>query len=97
MNIVHRDIKPENILLNKINKNIDCKIIDFGISRSFESNELIKTPCGTASYAPPEMHNGELYNPILSDIWSSGVLLFAMVCGYLPFDEDDEFQNIKIL
>ena len=95
LNIVHRDIKPENILLNKINKNIDCKIIDFGISRSFESHELIKTPCGTASYAPPEMHNGELYNPILSDIWSSGVLLFAMVCGYLPFDEDDEFQNIK--
>ena len=48
-NIVHRDIKPENILLSRIIKNIDCKLIDFGISRNFEKNELIQTPCGTAS------------------------------------------------
>ena len=94
-NIVHRDIKPENILLNRINKNIDCKLIDFGISRNFETNELIHTPCGTASYAPPEMHNGDPYNPILSDVWSSGVLLYSMVCGYLPFSEEDEYENIR--
>ena len=94
-NIVHRDIKPENILLNKINRNINCKLIDFGISRTFEKNQLIETPCGTASYAPPEMHNGEAYSPILSDAWSSGVLLFSMVCGYLPFSEEDEYENIR--
>ena len=94
-NIVHRDIKPENILLNKINRTINCKLIDFGISRTFEKNQLIETPCGTASYAPPEMHNGEAYNPILSDAWSSGVLLFSMVCGYLPFSEEDEYENIR--
>ena len=93
--IVHRDIKPENILLDTIGKKISCKIIDFGISRSYKINEFIETPCGTASYAPPEMHKGEPYDGILSDVWSSGVLLFSMVCGYLPFNEEDEYENIR--
>jgi serine/threonine protein kinase len=52
--IVHRDIKPENILLNTVNKKINCKIIDFGISKTFENNDpMLMTPCGTASYASP--------------------------------------------
>jgi len=93
--IVHRDIKPENILLDTIERKIDCKIIDFGISRCYEKNRFIETPCGTASYAPPEMHRGEPYDGILSDVWSSGVLLFSMVCGYLPFNEEDEYENIR--
>ena len=65
-NIVHRDIKSENILLNKINTKIGSKLIDFGISRTFQNNELVSTPCCTASYASPEMHKGEAYNPILT-------------------------------
>ena len=93
--IVHRDIKPENILLDTIERKINCKIIDFGISRSYQKNTFIETPCGTASYAPPEMHKGESYDGILSDVWSSGVLLFSMVCGYLPFNEEDEYENIR--
>ena len=93
--IIHRDIKPENILLSKINRNINCKLIDFGISRTYEKDKLVNTPCGTASYAPPEMHNGVPYNPILTDVWSAGVLLFSMVCGYLPFSEEDDYENIR--
>jgi 5'-AMP-activated protein kinase catalytic alpha subunit len=93
--IVHRDIKPENILLDTIERKINCKLIDFGISRSYQKNTFIETPCGTASYAPPEMHKGESYDGILSDVWSSGVLLFSMVCGYLPFNEEDEYENIR--
>ena len=95
LNIAHRDIKPENILLCKIKNKIDLKLIDFGISNCYTMDKLLNTPCGTASYAPPEMHKGDEYYGLLSDIWSAGVVLYAMVFGYLPFCEDDEDINIS--
>ena len=95
LNIAHRDIKPENLLLNKIKNKINLKLIDFGISNCYTMEKLLTTPCGTASYAPPEMHKGEEYYGLLSDIWSAGVVLYAMVFGYLPFCEDDEDININ--
>ena len=94
INIVHRDIKPENLLLDKLNKKISLKLIDFGISNIYNMQNLLKTPCGTASYAPPEMHKGEKYYGLLTDIWSSGVVLYAMAFGYLPFCDDDEEINV---
>ena len=94
LNIVHRDIKPENLLLDKINKKLSLKLIDFGISNTYSMQSLSITPCGTASYAPPEMHKGEKYYGLLTDIWSAGVVLYAMVFGYLPFCDDDEETNI---
>ena len=93
-NIVHRDIKPENILLQTFGNTLTIKLIDFGISRTYTLDKLISTPCGTASYAPPEMHKGEEYYGLLSDVWSAGVLLYAMAFGYLPFCEEDEDVNI---
>mgnify|MGYP002626160335 CR=1 FL=1 len=95
LNIVHRDIKPENLLLYKIKNKINLKLIDFGISNCYTMDKLLTTPCGTASYAPPEMHKGEEYYGLLSDIWSAGVVLYAMIFGYLPFCEDDEDVNIN--
>ena len=94
-NIVHRDIKPENMLIDIKKDKKSIKIIDFGISTSYTNESLLSTPCGTAAYAPPEMHKGEEYYGLLSDIWSSGIVLYAMVYGYLPFCEDDEEENIK--
>lgn len=91
--ICHRDIKPENILLT--NKNI-LKIIDFGLSNQYD--KYLSTPCGSPCYASPEMIHGSKYNGLAIDLWASGVILFAMVCGYLPFDDkNNEKLFAKIL
>ena len=80
--ITHRDLKPENLLLTKDDI---LKIIDFGLSNY--SNNLMNTPCGSPCYASPEMISGQKYNGLLIDIWSTGIILFAMICGYLPFED----------
>ena len=78
-----RDLKPENLLLDE-NKNL--KIIDFGLSNHYDDGQLLVTPCGSPCYAAPEMILGKKYTGLLVDIWSTGIILFAMVCGYLPFE-----------
>lgn len=92
---MHRDLKPENLLLN-YDKSI--KIVDFGLSNTYKENELLKTACGSPCYAAPEMIAGKKYKGVEVDIWSSGVILFAVLCGYLPF-EDPNTANLykKIL
>ena len=82
-NIVHRDLKPENLLLGE-GKII--KIIDFGLSNQYKVGNLLHTPCGSPCYAAPEMVQGKKYNGLLIDIWSTGITLYAMVCGFLPFE-----------
>ena len=91
LGIVHRDIKPENILLNKNKSQI--KLVDFGLSNSYKYGTLLKTACGSPCYAPPEMISGKDYQPLYSDLWSCGVVLYCMLVGKLPFDDED----IKIL
>ena len=90
MNIVHRDLKPENLLLD-FDKGI--KIVDFGLSNTYKTGELLKTACGSPCYAAPEMIAGKRYHGLKTDIWSSGVVFYAMVCGYLPF-EDPKTSNL---
>jgi 5'-AMP-activated protein kinase catalytic alpha subunit len=89
LGITHRDLKPENILLdgNKI------KIADFGLGNFFKEGELLKTACGSPCYAAPEMVSKLKYNPIKIDIWSSGIILYAMNCGFLPFED----KNVNTL
>jgi 5'-AMP-activated protein kinase catalytic alpha subunit len=83
---VHRDLKPENLLLDH-NNNI--KLVDFGLSNTYQPGATLKTACGSPCYAAPEMIAGEMYHGDRVDIWSSGVILYAMVCGYLPFEDPD--------
>ena len=92
LGIAHRDLKPENLLLldNKI-----IKIIDFGLSNYFNGEKNLETPCGSPSYASPEIIKGEAYNGFSIDIWASGIIMFAMLCGYLPFDDDDDEEEEK--
>ena len=85
LGIVHRDLKPENLLLTGNNL---LKIIDFGLSNYHNTNSdlLLETPCGSPCYASPEMVSGLRYDGYKIDIWACGVILFAMLCGYLPFE-----------
>ena len=89
LKIVHRDLKPENILIDE--KNNILKIADFGLSNIFSSknNYMLSSPCGSPCYAAPEMLNGNKYQAPQIDIWSSGITLYAMLFGYLPFDDDN--------
>ena len=95
--IVHRDIKPENILLDKAKKNL--KLVDFGLGNIYKKNEFVKTACGSPCYAAPEMLSGKAYDGFYSDLWSCGVVLYCMLVGTLPFDDEDIkvlYHNIKI-
>lgn len=83
-NIVHRDIKPENLLLKE---NKVLTIIDFGLSNNYKPGQLLTTACGSPCYAAPEMILGRKYKGLSVDLWSSGIVLYAMVCGYLPFED----------
>ena len=86
-NITHRDLKPENILINQ--NNLKIKIVDFGLSNIYKNNELLKSKCGSLCFAAPEMISGKKYNGLTVDIWSCGVILFSMICGFLPFQEEE--------
>ena len=96
LGVVHRDLKPENILLTKDHL---LKIIDFGLSNYFiKGQKLLSTPCGSPCYASPEMVAGKEYDGVKIDIWSTGIILYAMICGYLPFeDKNHDILFEKIL
>ena len=95
LNIAHRDLKPENLLLTKNNI---LKIIDFGLSNFSHMNKLLTTPCGSPCYASPEVVGGKKYDGNLIDIWATGIILFVMLCGALPFEgQTNEILFKKIL
>ncbi|KAJ0050911.1 hypothetical protein NL108_009899 [Boleophthalmus pectinirostris] len=84
----HRDLKPENLL---IDGDHNLKLIDFGLCARPKGGlgyELM-TCCGSPAYAAPELIQGKAYIGSEADVWSMGVLLFALLCGYLPFDDDN--------
>ncbi|KAK6406712.1 Serine/threonine-protein kinase [Elasticomyces elasticus] len=82
--IVHRDLKIENIL---ISKNGDIKIIDFGLSNLFSPKGYLKTFCGSLYFAAPELLMAKEYRGPEVDVWSFGIVLYVLVCGKVPFDD----------
>ncbi|OLL25575.1 Protein kinase kin1 [Neolecta irregularis DAH-3] len=83
-NIVHRDLKIENILISKAG---NIKIIDFGLSNLFSPRSLLHTFCGSLYFAAPELLNAKPYVGPEIDIWSFGIVLYVLVCGKVPFDD----------
>jgi serine/threonine protein kinase len=82
-NICHRDLKPENILLDS-QRNI--KLADFGMAALQPDGTWLNTSCGSPHYAAPEIIQGQQYRGDKADIWSTGIILYAMLNGFLPFD-----------
>ncbi|KAJ6797479.1 SNF1-related protein kinase catalytic subunit alpha KIN10-like [Iris pallida] len=93
--VVHRDLKPENLLLDSQH---NIKIVDFGLSNVMRDGHFLKTSCGSPNYAAPEVISGKLYAGPEVDVWSCGVILYALLCGTLPFDDasiPNLFKKIK--
>ncbi|GJN94518.1 hypothetical protein Rhopal_007601-T1 [Rhodotorula paludigena] len=85
--VVHRDLKLENVLLDE---HVNVKIADLGFGREFEKGRWMDTRVGTLGYTAPEVLTGQRYLGEPVDIWALGVILYALLTGALPFDDDDE-------
>merc|ERR1719440_1702724 len=93
--VVHRDLKPENLLLDG---EYQLRIADFGLSNVMKDGDFFKTSCGSPNYAAPEVLSGKLYAGPEVDVWSCGVILYALLCESLPFDDEsipNLFKKIK--
>eukprot|EP01068_Selenidium_serpulae_P003760 Selendium_serpulae@DN3284_c0_g1_i3.p1 len=93
--VCHRDLKPENILLTHKFK---VKVGDFGLSNFMTDGEFLHTSCGSPNYASPEVVAAKAYAGPEVDVWSCGVILYALLCGNLPFDDENVtnlFRKIK--
>jgi len=87
--VSHRDLKPENLLLDE---NGNLKVTDFGLSalpEHLRHDGLLHTQCGTPAYVAPEVVNKQGYNGAKADLWSCGVILYVLISGFLPFQEDN--------
>merc|ERR1740120_380804 len=87
--ISHCDLKPENLLLMYEDSDTEIKIAEFGFSKHVESLEskCLVTRCGTPEYVAPEVLSGKAYNT-KCDTWSLGVIIYILLCGYPPFDDE---------
>jgi calcium/calmodulin-dependent protein kinase I len=84
--IVHRDIKPDNLLFTSEDDNAEVKIADFGFAR-YIGDAGLREPCGSPAYVAPEIVNEENYNKAV-DMWSVGVTLYILLCGFPPFYDE---------
>nr|XP_033813668.1 testis-specific serine/threonine-protein kinase 3-like [Geotrypetes seraphini] len=91
--IAHRDLKCENILMTSENT---PKLTDFGFATCINRSSLSSTYCGSTAYAAPEILQGQPYDAFKADIWSLGVVLYLMVTGYMPFDDNDLTKLLQL-
>ncbi|KAL1265551.1 hypothetical protein QQF64_003578 [Cirrhinus molitorella] len=96
--VVHRDLKPENLLYADLSIDAPLKIADFGLSKIIDEQVTMKTVCGTPGYCAPEILRGNAYGPEV-DMWSVGVILYILLCGFEPFFDPrgDQYMYSRIL
>uniref|UniRef100_A0A1A8QR39 Calcium/calmodulin-dependent protein kinase type IV n=1 Tax=Nothobranchius rachovii TaxID=451742 RepID=A0A1A8QR39_9TELE len=96
--VVHRDLKPENLLYADLSLDASLKIADFGLSKIIDDQVTMKTICGTPGYCAPEILRGNAYGPEV-DMWSVGVILYILLCGFEPFFDPrgDQYMYSRIL
>jgi len=87
--VVHRDLKPENILLKNRSDDAGIKVADFGLARVMSKKDMMMTACGTPGYVAPEVLKNRGYDSGAVDMWSAGVVLYILLCGFPPFYEDE--------
>jgi len=83
-NIAHRDLKPENLLFSSKGKKATLKLTDFGFAKEANNRDALKTPCYTPYYVAPEVLGSKKYD-LSCDIWSLGVIIYILLCGFPPF------------
>jgi serine/threonine protein kinase len=88
-NIVHRDLKPENFLYSSPADDAIIKVADFGLARVVSGKDMMKTACGTPGYVAPEILQNKGYDSGAVDVWSAGVILYILLCGFPPFYEEE--------
>ncbi|KAL2795974.1 hypothetical protein BJX66DRAFT_154168 [Aspergillus keveii] len=93
-NICHRDLKPENILLDGDH---NVKLADFGMAALQPAGHWLNTSCGSPHYAAPEIIYGRRYRGDKADIWSCGIILYALLTGFLPFDGGDLHTTLQLV
>jgi calcium-dependent protein kinase len=91
--IVHRDLKAENLLFENDSDDARLKLIDFGVSKKFIKGFKLKETLGTPYYIAPEVLM-QSYDE-KCDIWSCGILMYILLCGYPPFNGDDDEEIIQ--
>lgn len=91
-NIAHRDLKPENLLYLNGSEDSPLKLADFGLARMIGPNEMLHNVCGTPGYVAPEVLDANPSYGITVDMWSIGVILYILLCGYPPFFDDDNHR-----
>mmetsp|Transcript_18708 Transcript_18708/g.40335 ORF Transcript_18708/g.40335 Transcript_18708/m.40335 type:complete len:327 (-) Transcript_18708:152-1132(-) len=89
LKIVHRDLKPENLLYASEADDAEIKIADFGLARVVSGGDMMKTACGTPGYVAPEILKNQGYDSGAVDVWSVGVILYILLCGFPPFYEEE--------
>eukprot|EP00996_Jenningsia_fusiforme_P001609 NODE_2480_length_1192_cov_44.960630_g2263_i0.p1 GENE.NODE_2480_length_1192_cov_44.960630_g2263_i0~~NODE_2480_length_1192_cov_44.960630_g2263_i0.p1 ORF type:complete len:347 (+),score=61.74 NODE_2480_length_1192_cov_44.960630_g2263_i0:77-1042(+) len=95
--IIHRDLKPENLLYASPDDDADIRISDFGLAKIYREDVVVKTACGSPNYVAPEVLLNQGGYGFAVDMWSVGVILYVLLCGFCPFHHQNTASLFKLI